>query len=124
MRAEHKATVTGYTGVESSDVTGLNSLSKVQLPIPPIAAMSLLVPLPPSETALKSFFDRQALKSFFDRHAHLLTLERGAEEGQTRLLNSNCSPKLLEQRGLALNGLGVSAINVGLGGKKWVLTIR
>lgn len=71
--------------------------------------MSLLKPVPPNEAVLKAFLDR---------HEYLLTLERGAEEEQTRLLNSNCSPKLLEQRGLALNGLGVSAINVGLGGKK------
>lgn len=71
--------------------------------------MSLLHPVRPSEAGLTTFIDR---------HEYLLQLERKAEEDQTRLLNSNCSPKLLEQRGLALNGLGVSAINVGLGGKK------
>ena len=71
--------------------------------------MSLLQPQRPSGTLLTAFLDR---------HEYLLQLERKAEEDQTRLLNSNCSPKLLQQRGLALNGLGVSAINVGLGGKK------
>lgn len=71
--------------------------------------MSVLQPQRPSETLLGAFLDR---------HEYLLQLERKAEEDQTRLLNSNCSPKLLQQRGLALNGLGVSAINVGLGGKK------
>jgi DNA polymerase alpha-associated DNA helicase A len=49
-----------------------------------------------------------------------LQLEREEEEEQTRLLNSNCSPKLLEQRGLALGGLGVSSISIGLGGKTYV----
>ena len=73
--------------------------------------MSLLHPVRPSG---------DVLNAFIDRHEYLLQLERNAEEEQTRLLNSNCSPKLLEQRGLALNGLGVSAITVGLGGKKSV----
>lgn len=57
------------------------------------------------------------LKAFLERHQYLLRLERDEEEEQTRLLNSNCSPKLLEQRGLALGSLGVSSISVGLGGK-------
>lgn len=71
----------------------------------------LLHPAPPSDSDLAAFLDR---------HEHLLSLERSADEEQTRLLNSNCSPKLLEQRGLALGGLGVGGINIGLGGKKWV----
>ena len=61
---------------------------------------------------------RSVLEAFIGRHEHLLQLERVAEEEQTRLLNSKCSPKLLEQRGLALLGLGVGGISVGLGGKK------
>lgn len=61
--------------------------------------------------------ERKDLEAFLDRQAALLQLEREEEEEQTRLLNSNCSAKLLEQRGLALNGLGVSSQNVGLGGK-------
>lgn len=60
---------------------------------------------------------RDDLAAFLARQQHLLKLERDEEEEQTRLLNSNCSPRLLEQRGLALGGLGVSAINIGLGGK-------
>ncbi|ODN72845.1 hypothetical protein L202_08275 [Cryptococcus amylolentus CBS 6039] len=58
--------------------------------------------------------------AFVDRHRQLLALERSAEEEQTRLLNSKCSPKLLEQRGLAINSLGVSSISIGLGGKSLV----
>lgn len=61
--------------------------------------------------------ERADLEAFLDRQAALLQLERNEEEEQTRLLNSNCSPKLLEQRGLALNSLGVSSQSVGLGGK-------
>lgn len=63
--------------------------------------------------------ERADLEAFLDRQTALLQLEREEEEEQTRLLNSNCSAKLLEQRGLALNGLGVSAQNVGLGGKTY-----
>jgi hypothetical protein len=32
---------------------------------------------------------------------------------------SSCSQKLLEKKGLALGGLGVVGINIGLGGKRW-----
>ena len=74
-------------------------------------SIPLLQPQPPTRTTLEAFIDR---------HQHLLQLERAAEEEQTRLLNSNCSPRLLEQRGLALGGLGVASISVGLGGKKSV----
>ncbi|WVN87678.1 uncharacterized protein L203_102864 [Cryptococcus depauperatus CBS 7841] len=66
----------------------------------------------------------EALSAFIKRHRQLLELERKAEEEQTRLLNSKCPPKLLEQRGLALNGLGVSGISVGLGGKSLVELYR
>lgn len=61
--------------------------------------------------------DRGELEAFLDRQEALLQLEREEEEEATRLLNTNCGPKLLEQRGLALNGLGVSSQSVGLGGK-------
>lgn len=57
------------------------------------------------------------LSEFIAQHQRLLQLEHEEEEEQTRLLHSNCSPKLLEQKGLALGGLGVSAVSVGLGGK-------
>jgi DNA polymerase alpha-associated DNA helicase A len=57
------------------------------------------------------------LEAFIARQQHLLTLEREAEEVQTRLLNSKCSPKLLEKKGLALLSLGVAGVSIGLGGK-------
>lgn len=72
----------------------------------------VLIPHPPS---------REELEAFVHRHEALLQLERGEEEEQTRLLNSNCSPRELERKGLSLGGLGVSAINVGLGGKTYVV---
>ncbi|RXK39896.1 DNA helicase [Tremella mesenterica] len=68
----------------------------------------LLLPFPPSDSTLTTFFDK---------HALLLKLERETEEEQTKLLNSNCPPTLLERRGLALGGLGVKGVNTGLGGK-------
>lgn len=57
------------------------------------------------------------LSLFIDCHRKLLAKERNAEIGRCSLLLSNCSPKLLEQKGLALLGLGIVGINVGLGGK-------
>lgn len=57
------------------------------------------------------------LESFIARQQHLLKIERDEDLALTRLLNSKCSPKLLEQKGLALGGLGVSSVNIGLGGK-------
>ena len=58
------------------------------------------------------------LKLFITRQLHLLSQEREAEIERTSLLNSKCSHKLLEQRGLALGGLGVASVAVGLGGKR------
>lgn len=60
---------------------------------------------------------------FFDQHIRLLKRERDAEIEQSSLLLSNCSPKLLEQRGLALLNLNVLNITIGLGGRRRVLTI-
>ncbi|KAH8993570.1 P-loop containing nucleoside triphosphate hydrolase protein [Lactarius hatsudake] len=54
---------------------------------------------------------------FIDKHLDLLSEERDAEIGRTSLIFSKCGPKLLEQKGLALNGLGVASIGVGLGNK-------
>ncbi|KAH9063276.1 P-loop containing nucleoside triphosphate hydrolase protein [Lactarius vividus] len=54
---------------------------------------------------------------FIDKHLDLLSQERDAEIGRTSLIFSKCGPKLLEQKGLALNGLGVASIGVGLGNK-------
>ena len=58
---------------------------------------------------------------FILRHKQLLAKEREAEIERTSLLLSNCAPSLLEQKGLALGSLGVSNVNIGLGGKTCVL---
>lgn len=58
-----------------------------------------------------------ALDAFISRQRKLLVDERAAEIERSSLLLSNCGPKLLEQKGLALNGLGVASMNIGLGGK-------
>ena len=57
------------------------------------------------------------LKAFIARQRLLLSKEREAEISRSSLLLSNCGPKLLEQKGLSLGGLGVVSINIGLGGK-------
>lgn len=57
------------------------------------------------------------LRVFIDRQRVLLAKEREAEIERSSLLLSNCGPKLLEQKGLAVLGLGVAAMNIGLGGK-------
>ena len=61
------------------------------------------------------------LQNFIDRQRILLAKEREAEIERSSLLLSNCGPKLLEQKGLSLGGLGVVGMNVGLGGKTYVL---
>ncbi|KXN82375.1 DNA polymerase alpha-associated DNA helicase A [Leucoagaricus sp. SymC.cos] len=61
-----------------------------------------------------------ALTAFIARQRVLLAKEREAEIERSSLLLSNCGPKLLEQKGLSLGGLGASSINVGLGGKTLV----
>lgn len=53
----------------------------------------LLEPTPPT---------RKETHAFLSRHLDLLVAERQAEIEQTSLLASNCSPKLLEKRGLAI----------------------
>ena len=60
------------------------------------------------------------LTAFIARQRTLLAKERDAEVQRSSLLLSNCGPKLLEQKGLSLGGLGVSSINIGLGGKTYV----
>ncbi|CDO68285.1 hypothetical protein BN946_scf184799.g12 [Trametes cinnabarina] len=60
------------------------------------------------------------IKSFIDRHRELLKREREAEIERTSLLLSNCPPKLLEQKGLALCNLGIASVGIGLGGKTLV----
>lgn len=60
------------------------------------------------------------LDAFFERQRELLAKERQAEIDQSSLLISNCSPKLLERKGLALLGLAVVQVNIGLGGKSLI----
>ncbi|KAJ7720843.1 AAA domain-containing protein [Mycena metata] len=60
------------------------------------------------------------LSNFFARQRTLLAQERAAEVERSSLLLSNCPPKLLEQKGLSLGGLGVVGMNIGLGGKTLV----
>ncbi|KAI0748127.1 P-loop containing nucleoside triphosphate hydrolase protein [Daedaleopsis nitida] len=62
----------------------------------------------------------EQLRAFIARQHQLLDRERDAEIERTSLLLSNCPPKLLEQKGLCLAGLGISSIGVGLGGKTMV----
>ena len=65
----------------------------------------------------------EAASLFIDKHLAFLSQERDAEIGRTSLVFSKCGPKLLEQKGLALNGLGVASIAVGLGNKTCVFSI-
>jgi DNA polymerase alpha-associated DNA helicase A len=58
------------------------------------------------------------LAAFINRQRGLITRERDAEIEQSALLLTNCGPKLLEQKGLAILGLGIASINIGLGGKR------
>jgi DNA polymerase alpha-associated DNA helicase A len=57
------------------------------------------------------------LNAFIARQRLLLAQERDEEVARSSLLLSNCGPKLLEQKGLSLAGLGVVTVNIGLGGK-------
>ncbi|KAJ3973634.1 AAA domain-containing protein [Lentinula raphanica] len=61
-----------------------------------------------------------SLDSFIHRQKILLSREREAEIHQSSLLLSNCPPILLEQKGLALLGLGICQVRIGLGGKTLV----
>ncbi|KAF5384145.1 hypothetical protein D9615_003261 [Tricholomella constricta] len=60
------------------------------------------------------------ITDFLARQRLLLKKERDAEIERSSLLLSNCGPKLLEQKGLSLGGLGIVSINIGLGGKTLV----
>ncbi|KAF9485626.1 P-loop containing nucleoside triphosphate hydrolase protein [Pholiota conissans] len=60
------------------------------------------------------------LQAFIDRQRVLLAKERDAEIERSALLLSNCGPKLLEQKGLSIGGLGIVGMNIGLGGKTLV----
>ncbi|KAF8504182.1 P-loop containing nucleoside triphosphate hydrolase protein [Hysterangium stoloniferum] len=59
-------------------------------------------------------------KSFIDRQFTLLAHEQDAEIERSALLISNCSHTLLEQKGLALGGLGIVNVAIGLGGKSLI----
>jgi DNA polymerase alpha-associated DNA helicase A len=67
--------------------------------------------------------NEEQLKAFIGRQRELLLQERNAEIERTSLLLSNCGPKLLEQKGLKLNGVGVASVNIGLGGKTCVIAL-
>jgi len=62
----------------------------------------------------------ERVSTFIERHLLLLSQERDAEVERASLVFSKCGPKLLEQKGLALNGLGIASIGVGLGNKTCV----
>lgn len=64
------------------------------------------------------------VRAFIARQRLLLTREREAEFERSSLLLSNCGPKLLEQKGLSLGGLGIVSVNIGLGGKTYALVSR
>jgi DNA polymerase alpha-associated DNA helicase A len=57
------------------------------------------------------------VSAFIARHRLLLAREREAEVERSSLLLSNCGPKLLEQKGLSIGGLGVVGLSIGIGGK-------
>ncbi|KAG9226737.1 hypothetical protein CCMSSC00406_0008437 [Pleurotus cornucopiae] len=60
------------------------------------------------------------IHEFVDKYKALLLQERNEEIDRSSLLLSNCGPKLLELKGLALGGLSVVEMNIGLGGKTLV----
>lgn len=64
------------------------------------------------------------VQAFIARQRLLLEREREAEIERSSLLLSNCGPKLLEQKGLSLGGLGIVSVNIGLGGKTYALASR
>ncbi|PWZ03122.1 P-loop containing nucleoside triphosphate hydrolase protein [Testicularia cyperi] len=57
------------------------------------------------------------LKQWLQRQLQLLEQEREEELSQSRLLLSKTAPKVLERNGLALLGLGVASVRIGLGAK-------
>lgn len=69
---------------------------------------SLYIPEAPSN---------ELIEKWLQRHADLLVAERQIEQEESRLLLSKCPPKQLERNGLAILGLGVLNVAVGLGGK-------
>lgn len=62
----------------------------------------------------------ELLQRWMQKHADLLAQERRVEQEEARLLLSKCPPKQLERNGLAILGLGILSVSVGLGGKTYV----
>ena len=60
------------------------------------------------------------IRAFTDRQRLLLAKEREVEINRTSLLLT--APKLLEQKGLPLGGLGMGEIQIGLWGKTLVVS--
>lgn len=60
------------------------------------------------------------ISAFIDKQITLLQQEREIEVEESNLLLSNCAPKLLEKKGLALLNLSVASVQVGLGGRRCV----
>ncbi|ESK98017.1 dna helicase [Moniliophthora roreri MCA 2997] len=58
-----------------------------------------------------------SLTAFIARQRELLASERLADLNRSKLLLTNCPPRVLEQKGLALLGLGIVNVSIGLGGK-------
>ena len=76
---------------------------------------------PPGVKSMSSSEVTIRISAFLDRQRTLLQAERQAEVEQSSLLLSSCPPKLLEKKGLALLGLGVVSVGLGLGGKRYPL---
>lgn len=64
-----------------------------------------------------------SVEAFLVAFNQLLEKERAADVERTGLLFTNCSRKLLEDKGLALGSLSLAAITVGLGGKRYDFNI-
>lgn len=75
------------------------------------------------KTNLHTMDSINAIPAFIDRHIELLRQERDTEVEESNLLLSNCAPKLLEKKGLALLNLSVASVQVGLGGRRYVRLI-
>ncbi|KAG2366357.1 hypothetical protein BDR07DRAFT_1458618, partial [Suillus spraguei] len=78
------------------------------------AKFDIYLPERPSPDYRRRMFITAVKRSESETH------ERNPEIERSALLLTNCGPKLLEQKGLALGSLGVVGINIGLGGKTLV----
>ena len=103
-----------------SDKIKMDSISRGDSTVTLSLDSLLSVILSSHEKSAEMLSKEEDLKAFISRHRSLLLKERDAEVERSSLLLSNCGPRLLEQKGLALIGLGVSNITIGLGGKTCV----